>query len=75
MEGHSAFSMFFIISGEVLIARQVYDKIEKRFFDTQVRILGGGDFFGETDLIYNQLRDASCTTESKLVVFFLYACM
>lgn len=68
MEGHTSLSMFFLISGEVLISKLVFDTKEKKTLNQPVNLLSSGDHFGHVGLIYNIARNASASTQSRLTM-------
>ena len=64
LEGHICQSMFFMLSGEIVVSRLTYNKIEDKIIDEAINILGANDFFGHIGLIYNTIRNATCKTQS-----------
>lgn len=67
-EGHTSLSMFFVITGEVLISKLMFDTKEGKTTNQPVNILGSGDHFGHVGLIYNIARNASASTQSRLTM-------
>lgn len=65
LENHLAHSMFFMLTGEILVTQLTFDKIKETFVDESKNILSSGDFFGHLALIYNTTRNATCKTQSK----------
>lgn len=62
MEGHLSQSMFFILTGEVLISKSMYTAEGC----TKVnQLLSSCDHFGHVGLIYNIARNASVVTQSR----------
>lgn len=72
MENHIAQSMFFIITGEVVISKLMFDTEEEREISQPVNILSSGEYFGHVALIYNILRNASAKTQSRLTMNSLF---
>lgn len=64
MEGHKSHSMFFILTGEILISKSLLDR-EGNAVNIPVNILSSGDHFGHVGLIYDIARNASAATQSK----------
>lgn len=65
IESHFSMSMYFILSGEILISKLTFDRHEDEIVDKPINFLQAGEYFGQLGLLYNQRRYASCTTQSK----------
>lgn len=72
LEGHRSHSMCFIVSGEVLVTRLTLDRLQNKFIDMPVNLLSGGESFGEIGLLYDERRNATCTTETDCELLVLY---
>lgn len=72
MEGHMSLSMYFILSGEILVSKLLATKEERGLVNTPVNILSSGDYFGHVGLIYNIARNATVTTQSRLTMNMLF---
>lgn len=59
-------SMFFVITGEVVISKLMFDAKDVKTINQPVNILSSGDYFGHVGLIYNITRNASAATQSRL---------
>lgn len=68
MEGHMSLSMFFILTGEILISKLMLTKEEDKLVNTPVNLLSSGDHFGHLGLIYDIARNATVTTQSRLTM-------
>lgn len=65
MEGHLSLSMYFILSGEILISKLMPNKDHKKLVNTPANILSSGDHFGQVGLIYDIARNATVSTQSR----------
>jgi CRP-like cAMP-binding protein len=74
-QGDVSLSMFFILTGEVLISQLAPDKEAEKSTSQPANILSSGDFFGHVGLIYNTTRNASVSTESRLTMNTLFYLM
>lgn len=70
-QNHDSFAMYFILTGEVIITREVYDEIEKKWMTQEMGKIMAGNMFGEVSLLHDAKRTATVTTTCKLFKFSL----
>lgn len=66
-ENHLSLSMYFVLTGEILISRLNHDTETGTYVNRPANYLNTGDCFGHLGLIYNVVRNASASTRSKWV--------
>lgn len=65
-QGHPAYALYFIVSGEAVVSQESYDPILNEMVTQHIGILVAGEMFGEVSLLHNIPRTATITTTSKL---------
>lgn len=64
-QDHEAHSMYFLLSGEVVITRRVFDQIINEWVSLELGTMSAGGMFGEVSLLHDVQRTATVRTISK----------
>lgn len=70
-EGDKSYSMFFLLTGEVVVSKRLYESKKDETSNQPVNLLTTGDCFGQVGLIYDIARNASVFTKSRLTMNLL----
>lgn len=71
-EGDKSYSMFFVLTGEIVVSKRVFDAKKQETTDQPQNLLRSGDYFGHVGLIYDIARNASVFTRSRLTINLLF---
>lgn len=64
-EGYRPECMYFIVTGEILVSRKLFSKDDNQICDRPLNIITAGDCFGHVAVIYEKIRNSTCTSHSK----------
>lgn len=74
-EDHQSLSMYFVVTGEVLVSKLLPCKESDQNISKTLNVLTTGACFGHLGLIYDITRNASVSTQSRLTMNSLFGFM